>query len=426
MHSRPTLFSGERSVELASETSQAAASRPNKSRSGSWSPEPAPGAYAPLPCWTSGSAWFDAVLDALATPEGEAVRAAVKVAPHTLLLVAQEDMRSADVGTGRGVTTAHQTVADRLGMCKRTVQRAREILLLLGLAAVVIEGRYLCEGERVAAQLAHGGRQLRMASTRALVMPRAAALRAACAAPAPVPSRVSQGGRITRSVENVHLPRRRHVPPTAPVKKIPPTRGGPRLEAASRQPGRGSDTRRSSIGRPAVPRPIELQRFAAALAQRIPWLARGVHVGHVVGMLERSGIDVSEWSVEGLMFAITAWLTRDGRRVPDTFTSRNALGFYGWAIRQVITEHSRFDQARRDAAAERAADQQRRAAERAAEAARLANIDQDEVDRVIAQMKRDQHEYERAAREREAARKRAAAEAREELAIRTAELRSRG
>ncbi|PPI19613.1 hypothetical protein C5D34_13160 [Rathayibacter sp. AY1B1] len=151
-----------------------------------------------------------------------------------------------------------------------------------------------------------------------------------------------------------------------------------------------------------------------------------MHVGHVVGMLERSGIDVSEWSVEGLMFAITAWLTRDGRRVPDTFTSRNALGFYGWAIRQVITEHSRFDQARRDAAAERAADQQRRAAERAAEAARLANIDQDEVDRVIAQMKRDQHEYERAAREREAARKRAAAEAREELAIRTAELRSRG
>lgn len=426
MHSRRTLFSGERSVELASEASQTAASRPRRSRPGSWTPEPAPGAYAPLPCWTSASAWFDAVLDALATPQGEAVRAAVKVAPHTLLRVAQEDMRSADVGTGRGVTTAHQTVAERLGMCKRTVQRAREILLLLGLSAVVIEGRYLHGSERVAAQLAHGGRQLRMASTRALVMPRDAALRAACESPAPGLRRSSKVGGILRSVENVHLPRRRPVALTGPVKKIPPTRGEPRSEAASRQPGRRSNTRRSSIGRPAVPRPIELQRFAAALAQRIPWLARGVHVGHVVGMLERTGIDVSEWSVEGLLFAVNAWLTKDGRRVPEAFTSRNALGFYGWVIRRVISEHSEFDRARRDAAAQRAADQERRAVERAAEAARVASIDQDEVDRVIAQMKADQLEHERASREREAARKRAAAEARQELAERTAQLRTRG
>lgn len=426
MYSRRSLFSGEKSAELAPETSQVAASRPNKSRSGSWSPEPAPGAYAPLPCWSSAGAWFDAVMDALATPEGERVRAAVKVAPHTLLCVAQEDMRSADVGTGRGVTTAHQTVADRLGMCKRTVQRAREILLLLGLSAVVIEGRYLYGSERIAAQLKHGGRQLRMASTRALVMPRSSAQRPLRETPAPVPPRISGAGDIERSVENVHLPRRRSAPPTAPVRKKSPTRGEPRSKAASRQPGQRNITRSGSIVRPTSPKPIELQRFAAALAQRIPWLARGKHVGHVVGMLERSGIDVSEWSVEGLMFAMNAWLTRDGRRVPETFTSRGALGFYGWVIRHVVTGHSQLDQARRNAAAQRAADQERRAAERAAEAARLASIDHDAVDRVIAQMKADQREYERAAREREEARKRAAAEARRQLAERAAQLRSRG
>ncbi|PPH34752.1 hypothetical protein C5C53_14975 [Rathayibacter sp. AY1E3] len=165
-------------------------------------------------------------------------------------------------------------------------------------------------------------------------------------------------------------------------------------------------------------------------------------------MLDRTGIDVSEWSVEGLMFAMNAWLSRDGRRVPETFTSRNALGFYGWVIRRVITEHSQLDTARRVAAAQRDAerrvaaaqrdaerrvaaaqrdaDRARAAAERAAEAARLASIDQDEVDRIIAKMKADQREFERAARDREMARKRAAAEVREELAARAAELRSRG
>lgn len=151
-----------------------------------------------------------------------------------------------------------------------------------------------------------------------------------------------------------------------------------------------------------------------------------MHIGHVVGMLDRTGIDVSEWSVEGLMFAMNAWLSRDGRRVPETFTSRNALGFYGWVIRRVITEHSQLDTARRVAAAQRDADRARAAAERAAEAARLASIDQDEVDRIIAKMKADQREFERAARDREMARKRAAAEVREELAARAAELRSRG
>ncbi|WP_146076728.1 hypothetical protein [Rathayibacter tritici] len=366
------------------------------------------------------------MMDALATPEGEAVRASVKVAPDTLLRVAHDEMRSADVGTGRGVTTAHQTVADRLGMSKRTVQRAREILLLLGFAAIVIKGRYLFGAERVAAQLAHGGRQLRMASTRALVMPRAALPKAPCAPPAPAFAHTADAAEITRSVENVHLPRRRPLTSTAPVKRHSPTRGEPRSGAASRQPRRRSDAKRSLTGRPAVPRSIELQRFAAALAQRIPWLARGVHIGHVVGMLDRTGIDVSEWSVEGLMFAMNTWLSRDGRQVPETFTSRNALGFYGWVIRRVITEHSQLDTARRVAATQRDADRARAAAERAAEAARLASIDKDEVDRIIAQMKTDQREFERAAREREMARKCAAAEAREELAARAAELRSQG
>ncbi|WP_146079338.1 MULTISPECIES: hypothetical protein [unclassified Rathayibacter] len=357
-------------------------------------------------------------MDALGTSPGEELRRAARVAPDTLLRVARADWLAADVDTGRGVTTAHETVAAALGMCGKTVQRARALMESLGFAATVLDGRYLTRAERNAAHAAHGGRQLRMASTRALIMPRPT--------PATLPAPTSRTGESFGSVENVQLPRRRPLTSTAPVKRHSPTRGEPRSGAASRQPRRRSDAKRSSTGRPAVPRSIELQRFAAALAHRIPWLARGVHIGHVVGMLDRTGIDVSEWSVEGLMFAMNAWLSRDGRRVPETFTSRNALGFYGWVIRRVITEHSQLDTARRVAAAQRDADRARAAAERAAEAARLASIDQDEVDRIIAKMKADQREFERAARDREMARKRAAAEVREELAARAAELRSRG
>ena len=32
------------------------------------------GAYARLPCWNGSDSWFDALMDALATPEGEALR----------------------------------------------------------------------------------------------------------------------------------------------------------------------------------------------------------------------------------------------------------------------------------------------------------------------------------------------------------------
>jgi len=42
---------------------------PNPGRVGSWIIPAPEGAYGPVVAWTSGEAWFDAVLDALATPE---------------------------------------------------------------------------------------------------------------------------------------------------------------------------------------------------------------------------------------------------------------------------------------------------------------------------------------------------------------------
>lgn len=197
-------------------------------RSGSWSLQAPPGAYAAVPAWTSGAAWFDAVMDALRTPEGEELRRRVSIAPDTLLRIAHADMLAADADTGRGVSTAHETVAEVTGVCKKTVQRARGLLEALGLAVSIVEGRYLTVAEREAALSAHGGRQIKAASVRALTMPKRWA------------------------VENVHLPRRGDLGIKTPDLEVKPTRASARESAAplpwpARTAGRGSGSCR---GRP--------------------------------------------------------------------------------------------------------------------------------------------------------------------------------
>ena len=173
------------------------------------------------------------------TPEGESARAAAHVAVDTLLLVAAADAAVADAATGRNVTTAHDTVAAQLGMSAKTVQRARTLLERLGLAVTVWAGRYLTALERAAARARRGVTQLRAASTRALISPKQAV--------ALVP------------VENVQLPRRGQPTPTTHHSKRSPTRVTARGKTAS-----------------ATPTPVGVQKLAAQLSLRMPWLVRGV------------------------------------------------------------------------------------------------------------------------------------------------------
>lgn len=52
----------------------------SRDRRGSWALPAPSGAYAELPAWWSAAAWFDAVMDALRTPEGEELRRRARVA----------------------------------------------------------------------------------------------------------------------------------------------------------------------------------------------------------------------------------------------------------------------------------------------------------------------------------------------------------
>lgn len=334
-------------------------------------------------------------MDALKTPEGEALRRAAKVAPATFLAVARADWGAADVATGRGVATSHETVAQQLGMSSKTVQRSRDLMAALGFAVTVAEGRYLTRAERAAARAQHGQTQTRAASLRALTLPR------------PRPAH--------QAVENVQLPRRGLTLPTPYLSENSSTRARARAGAASRQPKPTTNhqTRRSTSTR--VASPLEHQRFAAALVQRLPWLARNRHIGSVVRMIAHTKLDVDRWSADALIDAINRHLSSRGSRPLEPGLQRNPVGYLAALIRAAVDpkEETPLERQRRSAT-ERADRIARQIEQRRAEAERAAQINRTEVARIIEQMKCDQAERDHASAERERRRR---ADARRRLEI---------
>lgn len=368
------------SWDTPEDASQEPAGRPNTGRSGSWALTVPEGAYAAVSAWTSGAGWFDALMDRIQTAEGRAARAGL-VSAGTLLAVARADWLTADVETGRGVTTSHETVAERVGMSKRQVQRARDVISSLGFAVTIVYGRYLTTGERSAAHEAHGGDQVRAASVRALTMP-------------------------TPAVDTVHLPAPRRGDRLGTVLKSSPKRASAQKVAAPRPP---AAAKRKNPGRrrhvtAALPRPVDLQRFAARLVdgderdtiqRRLPWVLRSPgsdrdrHIGALCDVLDGAGIDPARWRPRELVETIDRWHDNTGRRTLAG-TARDPLRYLAWQLATAIDpaaptpgEEFAIRQARR--ATERA----ERERERAAERERVAQIDRAEVGRIIAQMRAD-------------------------------------
>lgn len=338
-----------------------------ETRPRSWNLEAADGSFATVIAWHSGQSWFDALMDALAANAGENTRRAAKVSPGTLLMVARADWLSADADTGRGVTTAHETVAAQLGMSAKTVQRARKLLEELGFAVTVVRGRYLTRAERQAARSAHGGRQLRAASVRALTLPRPA-----------------------QSVENVQLPRRGDKPPLVSVKKFLPKRASARKAATKKGMGASRDR---------VPRSIPLQRLAHELSAAIPWLSRDQHIGNVCAMLERCGIEPKRWTARALLDTINRGNLAGGIVSLAGSDQKDPIAYLSWMIRRTI-DHTEITPVERQAIAraEQAEHQKQRMRERQAETDRVSKIDRDEIAAIIARMKAEMSERARSAR----------------------------
>lgn len=232
-----------------------------------------------VPVWDGRDEWLESVRTAVDSPEGVALLRRV-LSRSKLLAVAEYDAASATGTSGRDVATAHETVAKALGISSSSVQRARRILRALGLAVVVAEGRYLFTHERAAA-----GGQKRAASTRALTRPPTM----------PRPRR--------RPVDDLHRqvlrPRKSRVP--------------------NRSPRRAVDN---------FPRPIGLQRAAAEIHRRRPWLLGPTrHIGTLVDRLTRVGMPTDVTADEILT------VVDDAGRLPST-PVRDPLA---WFLHQVGT-----------------------------------------------------------------------------------------
>ena len=72
------------------------------------------GAYGPIVAWRGREHWLAALTAVLGTPDGEAVRAARKVARHTLLAIAAEYAEHADVPTGRKTANTAKEILDAI------------------------------------------------------------------------------------------------------------------------------------------------------------------------------------------------------------------------------------------------------------------------------------------------------------------------
>lgn len=312
-------------------------------RGRAWRPRDAPRLPATVPVWSGADRWIEALTAALREPAGEQLRRGAQVRADTVLDVAAADARAADRRTGRGVATAHATVAAALGCSSKTVQRARLLIEALGFARTVVAGRYLTSQERADARQAHGGDQRRIASERALLVP-----------------------------PNVHLPRRGelldHSPGFLPVPRRPPAAA----RAASR-PSTRTEGRSRAYPRTSMP----VQRLAGRLAQRLPWLAHG-HIGGLCHTLSTLGLDDTGWTAQDVLDLLDHRNTAQGLYSVPSSSQRDPLALLAHQLRAALVDVDEPPRRRRERL--QAALRAEQARDRAARAERQALVDAERAD----------------------------------------------
>ena len=308
---------------------------PNPRTGLSWAREPEAGDQARIPCWATRSRWLKTVEAELSAETAADVLRRHHAAAYTVYRVARMDAAAADTTTGRNVRTSHATVARALGCSVDTVRRARRVLRDLGFSVEVVRGRYMTTEEREAATREHGSRQRRFASTRCLTIP------ARCRAMHPYPCGVTS-----------------FPPPTS--RRVPSSR--------SRAAGTSTKQQKKRPQKRPTP-PLGVQKIAARLVQRMPWLDRG-HSGHLMGLsrgLVACGV-TEEWTTQDLMNAVEADHQGLGLLSLPPGSQKNPRALLLHQIKRAITGKEPPARARRAAETARREARAAELAQRAAEA----------------------------------------------------------
>lgn len=76
------------------------------------------------------------------------------------------------------------------------------------------------------------------------------------------------------------------------------------------------------------PIPLGVQRLAAQLVQRMPWLARNRHIGALARLLHRHQLNgAAGWTAERVLHVLETVNRETHHLVPDPATQRNPLGY---------------------------------------------------------------------------------------------------
>lgn len=348
---------------------EAAARRLNEAtdqRGRSWSLPVDPTIQARTPVWTSRREWLRQFRHHTTTAAGKALCSRHLIKPDKAYTVAHAHAHFAESHTGRGVSASKATIAARAKVSESTVNRARRVLIDLGMGVEHVRGRNLKTPEFLAAEAHHGGQQHRAASTWSLSSPRKVV------ATTPPPHFAKK--RSTPTIERKTHRGARNSARGGDSGLTPPRR---------RRPGHMEADTLSSVGyfscevlplgrthqrartrthlktkkrsaAQTVPRPLALQRTAAELVNHAPALRPSGHIGSVCDLLRDLKIDTTRWTGRDIALMLSRdtaergwiWPTRSSLVSPLGYLRRR-LQSIDWAGESPSEQRKRADLARR-------------------------------------------------------------------------------
>lgn len=288
-------------------------------RGNSWAIPVEPGHCGRVPAWSGRAQWQRQVRALLNSDTGAELCKSNSVSTEATFAVAVVHAGLAETRTGRGVTAARTTIAQRAGVSDTVVKRARRVLTTLGVAVELVRGRYLTTLEAMAAEAHHGRRQIRAASVWALSSP-ADVVRAVA------PPACAAAKKITRAARRTAAYRARiaadAVHPQKPSRDPLSPSGGSSLRSFfSKYSPTRAQMRAGTTNKPRTDhRPLHLQRAAGRLLAHAPALNKAHHVGIICDVLDSCAVDTTRWSGGDIARALTEDTQERGWVWPSTIT----------------------------------------------------------------------------------------------------------
>ena len=133
---------------------------------------------------------------------------------------------------------------------------------------------------------------------------------------------------------------------------------------------------------------MALQKLAAKVASHYHWVARDIHIGALCDLLDRAGVTPERYTSDTLARELNRVLTERNITTASPSQQKRPLGYFAWMLSLLDAQNvAETDQERLQRVHDEAIERTRRqAAEREATRARMATVDQAEVDRIIAAM----------------------------------------